>query len=121
MAALDREALDQRIPNLRPAWRYGREEPGCSDIDVAALHGFTLAKLRRAGGEVLTDAQLVKAVRTMARAGAYAERRFDDPRRVLVNAAGAWADEVAIAAGVRPSGSFRSAGRWSSCASVGRG
>jgi D-arginine dehydrogenase len=104
MAALDREALDQRIPNLRPAWRHGREEPGCSDIDVAALHGFTLAKLRRAGGEVLTDAQLVKAVRDGAGWRVTLSDGSTIRAAVLVNAAGAWADEVAIAAGVQPLG-----------------
>jgi D-arginine dehydrogenase len=104
LAALDRVAMEQRIPGLRPTWRHGREEPGCSDIDVAALHGFTLATLRRAGGEVRTEAQLVEAVRDGAEWRVMLSDGSAIRAEVLVNAAGAWADKVAAAAGVRPLG-----------------
>jgi D-arginine dehydrogenase len=103
-ASLDRSALEQRIPGLRPAWRHGRDEPGCSDIDVAALHGFTLATLRRAGGEVRTGAQLSEAVRDGAGWRVTLSDGSAVRATVIVNAAGAWADEVAVAAGVRPLG-----------------
>ncbi len=101
---LDRRELDRRIPGLRPAWRAGRDEPSCADIDVAGLHAFTLAELRRSGGMVMTGAQLVHAARdgdqwlvTLADGVAI---RSD----ILVDAAGAWADAVARAADVRPIG-----------------
>ena len=104
LATLDREALEERIPDLRPAWRHGRDEWSCADIDVAALHGFTLATLRLAGGEVRTEAQLVAAVRDGAGWRVTLSDGAAIRAAVLVNAAGAWADEVAVSAGVRPLG-----------------
>ena len=104
LASLDRAALERRIPRLRAAWRHGRDEPGCADIDVAALHGFTLGALRRAGGEVRTEAQLIAAVRDGAGWRVTLSDGAEIKAELLVNAAGAWADEVALAAGVRPIG-----------------
>jgi D-arginine dehydrogenase len=89
---------------LRPeAAAYGVLEPGASDIDVAALHAGCVRLLRAAGGAVTRSAPVVAArwdgaawaVETPA--GAYG-------CAVLVDAAGAWGDVVAAAAGVRPVG-----------------
>ncbi len=97
---LDRNAMLSRVPLLGPQWVAGRLEPGCRDIDVAALHGGFLAQARRAGATVLTDAALQAARRDGGRwrletgAGAI-------EADLLVNAAGAWADEVAEMAGAR--------------------
>ncbi len=104
LASLDRAALERCIPGLRAAWRCGRDEPSCADIDVAALHDFTLSALRRAGGEVRTDAQLVAAVREGAGWRVTLSNGAEIRAALLVNAAGAWADEVAVTAGVRPIG-----------------
>ncbi len=104
LAPLDRAALEQRIPDLRGPWRYGRDEPSCADIDVAALHGFALATIGRAGGAVRTDAQLVEAVRDGAGWRVTLNDGSAIHAAVLVNAAGAWADEVAVAAEVQPLG-----------------
>lgn len=97
------DALDL-APLLRPervaaaAW-----EPGVADIDVAALHQGYLRALRRAGGVVLTahrvDAIAREAGLWRVTAGPYA---LAAP--ILVNAAGAWADEVGAMAGARPIG-----------------
>lgn len=101
---LDRHALEKHIPGLRPDWTCGALEPGCSDIDVGALHQHYLASARRTGAEFLTRARVEEA------------RRDDggwiiglaDGREVraslLANAAGAWADQVAQIAGARPLG-----------------
>jgi len=100
---LDRGALEAMVPGLRPGWSAGIYEPTCTDIDVAGLHAFYLAAAKRAGAVLLTDAAL------------HAARREDGVWRldtaagpveadVLVNAAGAWADAVALLAGVRPLG-----------------
>jgi D-arginine dehydrogenase len=100
----DRAALEARLPGLRPEWQLGAYEPDCSDIDVAALHQLWLAQARRHGAELLCRARLVAA--DHGPAGWTIE--LGDGRslsaRVLVNAAGAWADEVAGAAGLTPIG-----------------
>lgn len=79
-------------------------EPDCMDIDVAALHDGYLKGLRARGGRIATDAG-VRALRRDTRRGwivGTAQGDFAAP--VIVNAAGAWADELAALAGVRPAG-----------------
>jgi len=77
--------------------------PAAADIDVNALHRGYLAAARRAGAEIQTDAA---ATRLDYREGAW---RVETPAGafqapVVVNAAGAWADRVAEAAGLAPLG-----------------
>ena len=93
----------EMVPGLRAEWTFGVLEPSCQYIDVGALHGDDLARARRAGAELRTDAALLSARRENGRwrmetrAGAF-------EAAVLVNAAGAWADPVAVMAGARPLG-----------------
>ena len=106
-AVIEREGraqIERRIPGLRPEWTQALYEPACADIDVAALHQHYLAEARRAGAELQVSARLEAAERdgdgwrlSFARAG---EARV----HVLVDAAGAWADEVATLAGAGPIG-----------------
>jgi D-arginine dehydrogenase len=101
-AIIEREGrakIERRIPGLRPEWTLALYEPACADIDVAALHQHYLAEARRAGAELRVSARLEAAEReddgwrlSFARAG-------EVRARVLVNAAGAWADVVAGTAG----------------------
>jgi len=101
---VERAELERLIPGIRSQWRRALFEPGCADIDVAGLHAAFLGRFRRAGGEIATDAQLSKAER---RDGRWTVTMADGSTLravVLVNAAGAWADEVARAAGARPLG-----------------
>ena len=96
---LDREALDAMIPGLRGHWTGAWFEVSCADIEVAAFHGACLAALRRAGGEVRIDA----ALRSAARSGDGWEADTAAGRiraGIIVNAGGAWADEVAGRCGV---------------------
>ncbi|HIV77862.1 MAG TPA: FAD-binding oxidoreductase [Candidatus Sphingomonas excrementigallinarum] len=91
------------IPGLRPEWVHGVWEPSCAYIDVAALHADYLAAAKAAGAEIRTDAAVTGAGRRdgvwhlETRAGLFSAR-------LLVDAAGAWADEVAKLAGVAPIG-----------------
>ena len=86
-------------PMLRPAWRTRAiSENDCYDIDVAALHQGYLR-----GAEVMTDAE----VGGMERRGAewhITTRAGPVVAATVVNAAGAWADKVAVMAGARPRG-----------------
>ncbi|WP_166036768.1 FAD-binding oxidoreductase [Sphingosinicella sp. YJ22] len=99
----DRAELEAALPQVRPGWDRGVYEPSCADIDVAGLHAAYLRVARRAGAELVTDARVERAERAAGqwrletRAGTFAAA-------VLVDAAGAWADEVAALAGERPLG-----------------
>ena len=103
LAALDRGALDRRIPGLLPGWNDGLSEPSCADIDVAGLHAAYLKRAGKAGAELVSDAEFIEAGRL---AGAWRIRTKAGllTADVLVNAAGAWADQVATRAGVKPLG-----------------
>ncbi|MFP4570581.1 NAD(P)/FAD-dependent oxidoreductase [Rhodosalinus sp.] len=93
-----------RMPLLREGYATAALwDEAASDIDVDALHQRYLRALREAGGEVLTDAE----VQGVARAGDVwrvetKQGLVEAP--LIVNAAGAWADEVARLAGVAPIG-----------------
>jgi len=91
-------------PALRPDYVAGAVlEPEAMDIDVHALHQGFLRRLRAAGGRVATDA----AARGLSRErGVWrvATTAGEFHGRVAVNAAGAWADEVAALAGAAPVG-----------------
>lgn len=74
-------------------------EPDSSDIDVSALHQGYLRLFRRRAGRLVTNAP-VEALERGARGWTVraGTERFTAP--LVVNAAGAWADEVAALAGL---------------------
>jgi D-arginine dehydrogenase len=101
---LDGDAIRARVPVLLPdSAAIGLLEPDAADIDVNELHQGFLRRLRRLGGRVhcATPAEAIERADCgwRVRAG---EREFRAP--LLVNAAGAWADDVAALAGVAPIG-----------------
>ncbi|MBA4771607.1 MAG: FAD-binding oxidoreductase [Sphingomonas sp.] len=91
------------VPRLRGEWTIGIAEPSCAYIDVAALHQHYLARARSGGATLVTGARMDAADRDVGgwRIAAGANRWHADR---LVNAAGAWADQVAQAADVQPLG-----------------
>ena len=96
----DREQVLARAPFLRPDYVAGGVwEPDARDIDVHALHQGYLRGLKTRGGRVETDAEVRALTRqdglwvAETSAGSFAAP-------VVVNAAGAWADELAKLAGV---------------------
>ena len=100
---LDRVDPHAFVPGLRPGWTIGIMEPSCAYIDVAGLHADALARARRTGATLVTDATLTDAVRTAGRWRLATTAGVFDAD-VLVNAAGAWADPVATLAGARALG-----------------
>ena len=96
---IDRDELDRLIPGLKGHWTGAWYEASCSDIEVAAFHAACLAAMRRLGGMVRTDAALLSA-----RRGRESWQVETSGGRIeaakLVNAAGAWGDDVAKRAGV---------------------
>jgi D-arginine dehydrogenase len=101
MQPLDLAELRRRVPVLRPGYALRAAlEPDCFDMDVAALHQGFLRQVAQRGGRL---ALRHRAGRVWRQAGLWhAEAAtgavFAAP--ILVNAAGAWADEVAALAGV---------------------
>jgi D-arginine dehydrogenase len=100
---LDRVDPAAFVPGLRPEWTLGVHEPSCAYIDVAALHAAYLAAFRSAGGVIATRAGLDEARRA---AGVWTIATPAGTYRagVLVNAAGAWADRIAVRLGAAPLG-----------------
>lgn len=97
---LDRAGLERHCPGLRPEWGLGLREPDCADIDVAGLHQAYLRLASRRGAVLRCNARLTAARREGA--GWALETTGDAcSAGLLVNAAGAWADEVADLAGMR--------------------
>lgn len=98
------EGILKLVPYLKPEWaQTAIWEPGCSDIDVAGLHQAYLRAAKKAGATVATNAR----AETIRRSGG--QWVVETPAgqfaaTTLVNAAGAWADEVAGLAGIAPIG-----------------
>lgn len=101
---LDRAALEARLPGLDRQWVHGAYEPDCTDIDVAGLHQLWLKQARQGGSTLATRARLSGARREAGMWRIETEDGRVFAARVLVNAAGAWADAVAEASGVAPLG-----------------
>ena len=101
---LDRDGLAASIPGLMPGWTSGLLERSTCDIDVAALHAHYLAVARRSGADLRCRARLVAAGRVSR--GWMLESDDGQSARcsILVNAGGAWADEIAGIAGIRTVG-----------------
>ena len=101
---VDRSELDRLVPGIRPQWNYAVLEPGCADIDVAALHSGYLRRFKSRGGVVSTGVRLGSARFAGGQWTIVLQNAASITASVLVNAAGAWADPVAEASGVRPLG-----------------
>lgn len=102
--SLDRGHLEARMPGLRAEWQHGAWEPDCSDIDVAGLHQLWLAEAKRHGAELLCRSRMAAATHGAAGWTIALEDGRELGTRVLINAAGAWADPVAVMAGAQPLG-----------------
>jgi D-arginine dehydrogenase len=104
LRALDDAEVARLCPVLRPEWRGGALlEAGAMEIDVLGLHQHYLGGARRRGVEVRLTAPV--------RGGRREDGRWilDTPSGavradVVVNAAGAWADDVATRLGLAPVG-----------------
>jgi D-arginine dehydrogenase len=100
---LDRSAIDRLIPGLRDQWTGAWYEASCADIEVAAFHQACLRATRRQGGQVRTDAALLGA-RRIGSSWQVDTSAGPIEAGILVDAAGAWGDQVATRAGVAPVG-----------------
>ncbi len=99
---LDRASTCAMLPVLHADKVLGAIfDPDAFDIDVDALHQGYLRGLRRAGGKLHCDAEVTAISRSgntwQVQAGGI---RYE--AQVVINAAGAWADQVAELAGIEP-------------------
>lgn len=97
----DPEFIRERIPLIRDEYLAGGwYEPDVFDIDVHALHEGYLRTVRHHGGRLVNRANITGLRR---RDDVWCvdtpEASYSAP--LLVNAAGAWADEVAALAGIK--------------------
>lgn len=95
--------LRDTIPGLKPDWQHAVWEPDCCDIDVAALHNAYVTTAQRNGTEILCGTQFQSANRT-DKGWQIATNKGDFSAGIIINAAGAWADDVAAKSNVRPIG-----------------
>ena len=100
---LDRAGLDLYCPGLRSEWSDGLREPDCADIDVAGVHQAFLRLAAQHGATLRCSTGLVSA-RRMNDRWSLETRGGSFSTGILVNAAGAWADDVATSAGAKPIG-----------------
>ncbi|MCC6853660.1 MAG: FAD-binding oxidoreductase [Rubrivivax sp.] len=102
---LDADAARALVPVLRPeAAAAALRDPAAFDIDVDALLQGFLRRARAQGAVVAPDARVSALAHDGGRwrIGVADGRRF--AAHIVVNAAGAWADEVAGLAGARRAG-----------------
>ena len=101
---LGREGILQKLPFLRPEWsQTAIWEPGCADIDVAGLHQAYLRAAKKNGADLVLNARAT-AISRNGGEWTVSTPAGDFKAGALVNASGAWADEVAVLAGVKPIG-----------------
>jgi len=98
-APMTADQMCAHIPALRPEWVIGLEERSTCDIDVARLHAAYLRSYARHGGESASSTRFIGAQkdgdgwRVRLSSG-------DIHTGLVINAAGAWADDIARASGV---------------------
>jgi D-arginine dehydrogenase len=92
------------VPVLRPEYvAHCLYEPAAMDIEAATLHQSYIKGLRRRGGRIITNCEISRVERSAERWSVYlGDETLRAP--ILVNATGAWADQIAMLAGVRPIG-----------------
>lgn len=97
----DRSQCQAMVPGLYEAWAQGIFEPSCADIDVAALHQACLAKARRDGATLLVR-QRVTSIARQADGWKIDVGADQLHAHRIVNAAGAWASDIARLADALP-------------------
>lgn len=104
VARLDESGLRDLNPLVREGYAVaGMHDPNGQDIDVAALHQGYLRALRGRGGQVLAGAE-VSGLDRDGDGWRIATTAGEIRAGVVVNAAGAWAEQVGTMAGAEPVG-----------------
>jgi D-arginine dehydrogenase len=100
---MGRTALENLIPGLLPEWDAAILERSCFDIDVAAVHAAYVAIAKRNGAALACRSGLI-AAQLDGKVWSLHTQKAAYTADVVINAAGAWADEVAQMFGAKPLG-----------------
>jgi D-arginine dehydrogenase len=96
--------IERLAPFLRKnRWIAGLYEPGAFDLDVHAIHSAYISGFRRRGGDIMRGTELLAAQRR-ANVWRLETNKGTTEAATLVNAAGAWADEIALRSGLHGCG-----------------
>jgi D-arginine dehydrogenase len=101
---LDRAALHELCPLLKDDAEFGIADCKGIRLDAHALLEGNLRKLRSNGGELQVLARAAAISRRGRAWNVRTEQGAEFAAPILINAAGAWADDVARLAGVHPLG-----------------
>lgn len=106
---LDEPQMRSRVPVLEPQFaQLGLFEPGAADVDVNSLHQGFIRGLKQRGSRLECGVQIHGIERNGEEWVLEVAMRGAQPHSLraplLIDAAGAWADEVAALAGVAPLG-----------------
>ena len=104
---LDEPALKELCPLLKVGGDHsvrGLADRDCLKIDQHALMQGYARQLRARGGRVTTGARVAAIERRSGHWRVTSDSGEQFESRILVNAAGAWADAIAVLAGVAPIG-----------------
>lgn len=105
MQLLSADEACERLPVLRREKVHGAlYDPSASDIDIDGLHQGYLRGIRRQQGEIHGDCEVLGLHRDADGQWRVATRRGDFRAPLVINAAGAWADQIGQLAGARPLG-----------------
>ncbi|WP_340137524.1 FAD-binding oxidoreductase [Aurantiacibacter aquimixticola] len=103
-ALIDRPRLESMVPGLAPEWDRAIHQPRCADIDVAAVHQHYLASARERGTTIACGRRFRSAERSKGLWRLQFDKGDAVQAGIIVNSAGAWADDVAQRCGASPLG-----------------
>ncbi|MGI9490813.1 MAG: NAD(P)/FAD-dependent oxidoreductase, partial [Geminicoccaceae bacterium] len=99
---LSADEVTARVPALKKGYvAAGLANSTAADLDVAAIHQGYLSGFRKRGGKLIVDAEVL-ALDNQTKGWLVKSKVGDFKAELIVNAAGAWADEIAVLAGVPP-------------------
>jgi D-arginine dehydrogenase len=101
---LDSKGVHQLCPLLKDDALYGIADRNGIRLDPHALLQGNLRRLKARGGELLTGERIAAIEYGNKAWHVTSDRGTRHSAPILVNAAGSWADQVAVMAGVRPLG-----------------
>lgn len=104
ISRVEQAEIAAKIPGLRPQWTGAIWEPACADIDVGSLHAHYLSAAARAGAVLKIRFRVASLAMTNGVWTITSEAGSVISARRIINAAGAWADQIAGLAGCEPAG-----------------